>query len=75
MDNEFKTILAFLGEPAEVGGRSIESLPEGLREKIQSFASGNLPESERGTLFEFLKEHPDWIAHLAEAIQKSENPT
>ena len=69
MDNDFKTILAFLGEPDEVSGRSLEPLPDSVKEQIEAFTRGELPEDKKRDFFETLKTNPDWIAALAEAIQ------
>lgn len=72
MDNDFNTILSFLDESAEVGGRSLEPLPDPVAEQLERFIRGDLEDDERAALLETLQAHPDWIAALADRIREHE---
>ena len=66
MPNELKTLLEFLDRfSAEVEGRSLEQPPDEVKSKLRDFARGQLTEPQRGELIGQLKEHPDWMALLA----------
>ena len=65
----FALLEAFLGQ-AEVEGRARKSAPREFRRKLQLMARGKLPEKERMTMAELLREHPEWLPTLAAEVKK-----
>ena len=60
---------AFLGQ-AEVEGRARKAAPREFRRKLQLLARGKLPEQERISMAELLREHPEWLPTLAAEVKK-----
>ena len=65
MNDDFKILLEFFDSgPPEVAGRSAETIPTELREKISKFAGGKCTEEERVEMKKLLQEQPDLIPTL-----------
>ena len=65
MNDDFKILLEFFdGDAREVAGRTTETLPTELREKIARFAGGKCTEEERSEMKRLLQEQPPLIPAL-----------
>ena len=70
MASEFEILAGFLAKFGdEVEGRELQELPNDVRVKLQTLASGSLSESERSQLFDLLNENPAWIGRLADEVK------
>lgn len=66
MPNTFEILTGFLSRFGdEVEGRESPDLPPETRDKLRSFARGQLPTSDHAELIRQLNDHPDWVATLA----------
>ncbi|HEY1052725.1 MAG TPA: hypothetical protein VGE39_23300 [Prosthecobacter sp.] len=54
----------------EVEGRAAEPPPPDVAERLNRFASGDSSATERGSVAGLLKEHPEWVRYLAQAIRQ-----
>lgn len=69
-DTDFLVLSGFVQRFApDVEGRAAEPPPPEVGEKMARLASGAASPSERTALAELLKEHPEWLPHLARAIR------
>lgn len=67
MKNTFAILAGFLDRAdSEVEGRSAEPPPEAMKQRLQEFARGTLPEAEVGILVEQLNQNKNWMSFLAE---------
>jgi hypothetical protein len=72
MTNTFELLARFLEKYGdEVEGRALEEMPADVKLKLQDFARGKLPASERTQLSQLLKENPKWISLLAGEVKSS----
>ena len=75
MPNTFETLTGFLARHgAEVEGRESPKLPGEMRDRLQAFARGQLPESEQAELVRRINEYPEWVAFLAEEVKALRAP-
>ena len=75
MNDDFKILLEFFdGEAGEVAGRSAETIPADLREKIARFASGKSTEEERVEMKKMLQEKPQLIPALVSETKALRQP-
>lgn len=78
MSDTFKILAGFLAKYGDdVEGRSAADAPEEVRRHLSDFAAGRLAPAERVRVSELLKENPQWVALLAEAVRavRSGNPS
>ncbi len=54
----------------DVEGRAAEPPPADVAERLNRFASGDASASERSHMAGLLKEHPEWVRYLAQAIRQ-----
>ena len=74
MSDNIHSLFQFLREfGPEVSVRSAP-IDDGLKERVCKFAAGQLDHDERNAVATELLGNPDWIAFLAEQIQKQSAP-
>jgi hypothetical protein len=70
MPETFEILAQFLDRfEREVEGRELTQPPEAVSLKLQQFARGTLPEPDRAELLGLLKQNPEWLAPLAQAVK------
>jgi len=70
MANSFEILTRFLERYSdEVEGRQLREPSLEVTNKLKEFAKGTLPEDERNTLLNLLKENPNWIPVIANEIK------
>lgn len=71
MGNDNFTILASFLERFghEVEGREIAEPADEAKAKLEQLARGGLPEAEQAQLWLLLKQHPQWLAWLAQEVK------
>jgi hypothetical protein len=76
MSDAFVILARFLERfDREVEGRSQEAPPEEVRSQLRQFAAGTLSSADRDDLVRQLREHPQWVALLAEEVKAQRPPT
>ncbi len=70
-DQDLDILTRFLGffDP-DVEGRAAEPPPRDIAALLQRFAAGEATPAERARVATLLKEHPEWVRHLAQAIRQ-----
>lgn len=68
---DLNILTRFLGyfDP-DVEGRAAEPPPRDIAALLKTFAAGDATTAERGRVATLLKEHPEWVRHLAQAIRQ-----
>jgi hypothetical protein len=70
MSDTFKILADFLEKYGDdVEGRSAAKAPDEVRRQLQDFAAGHLRPDERARISQLLKENPQWVGLLAEAVR------
>ena len=70
MPTPFEILARFLERYGDdVQGRELEEMPPELKSKLSAFARGGLKAAERGEIARMLKDHPRWVAVLAQRVR------
>lgn len=70
-DHDLLILTRFLNHfDPDVEGRAAEPPPAEVASRLDQFATGTATAQERSTLAALLKEHPEWVRYLAQAIRK-----
>lgn len=71
MDNAFEIVDRFLAQwESDVAGRTTETVPPELQERLRAFARGGAKDRDRAELATLLKERPEWVSLLARQVKE-----
>ena len=70
-DHDLLILTRFLNQfDPDVEGRAAEPPPAEVAGRLDRFAAGTASAEERSSVAALLKEHPEWVRYLAQAIRK-----